>query len=81
MTGIIQYPSQISLCKAAQAYYKPEDFGVVKHAELHHFSDASQSGFGQSSYLRLVSDNGQFVVPLPSVRQELYFKKLYNSKT
>lgn len=36
--------------------YKPEDFGEVKTAELHHFSDASQNGYGQCSYLRLMDD-------------------------
>ena len=27
--------------------FKPKDFGEVKTVELHHFSDASQSGYGQ----------------------------------
>ena len=36
--------------------YKPEDFGKVKTVELHHFSDASQNGYGQCSYLRLMDD-------------------------
>ena len=31
-----------------------EDFGETASAELHHFSDASQSGYGQCSYLRLM---------------------------
>lgn len=31
----------------------PKDFREVKSIELHHFSDASQSGYGQCSYLRL----------------------------
>ena len=39
--------------------YKPEDFGRNKLAELHHFSDASQYGYGQSSYLRLVDESGK----------------------
>lgn len=34
---------------------KPENF-TVKTAELHHFSDASQSGYGIVSYLRLTND-------------------------
>ena len=37
--------------------FKPEDFGVVKRVELHHFSDAIMTDYGQSSYLRLVDDN------------------------
>lgn len=34
--------------------HKPQEFDEVKKAELHHFSDASQYGYGQCSYLRLV---------------------------
>ncbi|XP_077991041.1 uncharacterized protein LOC144445377 [Glandiceps talaboti] len=34
--------------------YKPEGFKDLKKVELHHFSDASQTGYGQSSYLRLI---------------------------
>ena len=39
--------------------FKPEGFGVVKSAELHHFSDASTTGYGQCSYLRLVNNNNE----------------------
>ena len=39
--------------------YKPEDFGEVKAIELHHFSDSSQAGYGQCSYLRLLNDSDQ----------------------
>ncbi|XP_030828067.1 uncharacterized protein LOC105436445 isoform X1 [Strongylocentrotus purpuratus] len=35
--------------------YKPRDFGEIKAVELHHFSDASQEGYGQCSYIRLVN--------------------------
>ena len=34
--------------------FKPKDFGEVKSFELHHFSDASQSGYSQCSYLRVI---------------------------
>ena len=37
--------------------YKPDDFGRVVNAQLHHFSDASVKGYGQCSYLRLVNEN------------------------
>ncbi|XP_070567346.1 uncharacterized protein [Ptychodera flava] len=37
--------------------YIPPDFGPVLTTELHHFSDASTSGYGQCSYLRLVGQN------------------------
>ena len=38
---------------------KPEDFGEVRAVEVHHFSDASQAGYGQCSYLRLLNENNQ----------------------
>ncbi|XP_053398928.1 uncharacterized protein LOC128556932 [Mercenaria mercenaria] len=37
---------------------KPEGFGEVVSAELHHFSDASSTGYGQCSYIRLVNAEG-----------------------
>lgn len=36
--------------------YKPTDFGQVVHAELHHFSDASTTGYSQCSYIRQIDD-------------------------
>ncbi|XP_028517140.1 uncharacterized protein LOC110246561 [Exaiptasia diaphana] len=33
------------------------DFGELKNVELHHFSDASNEGYGQCSYLRLVDEH------------------------
>ena len=35
--------------------YKPRGFGKVMTTELHHFADASQSGYGMCSYLRFVN--------------------------
>ncbi|XP_041461230.1 uncharacterized protein LOC121412484 [Lytechinus variegatus] len=35
--------------------YKPHNFGQVKATEIHHFSDASQNGYGQCSYVRFVN--------------------------
>ena len=29
--------------------------GIIKKASLHHFSDASEEGYGQSTYLRLLN--------------------------
>ena len=40
-------------------YYKPEYFGNVTRAELHHFSDASFKGYGQCSYLRLINKDNK----------------------
>ena len=42
---------------SVQRCYKPAEFGEVKKWELHSFSDASQDGYGQCSYLRLVDAN------------------------
>ncbi len=39
--------------------YKPRDFGLMECVELHHFSDASQDGYGQCSYLRFVNNFGR----------------------
>ena len=39
--------------------YKPHDFGEPSRIELHHFSDASQTGYGQCSYLRFIAPNGK----------------------
>ena len=36
--------------------YQAPGFGMTKKVELHHFSDASSSGYGQCSYIRLVND-------------------------
>ncbi len=36
---------------------RPKDFGMIRMAQLHHFSDASQCGYGTVSYLRLEDEN------------------------
>ena len=33
---------------------KPKNYGAQKSAQLHHFADASDSGYGLVSYIRLV---------------------------
>ena len=38
---------------------KPEDFGIIKEPPIHNFSDASEEGYGQSTYLRLVNVSGK----------------------
>ncbi|KAL0151519.1 hypothetical protein M9458_053171 [Cirrhinus mrigala] len=38
--------------------YVPANFGKVIKRELYHFSDASNSGYGQCSYLRLTNEEG-----------------------
>ena len=37
----------------------PAGFEKTKSMELHHFSDASTTGYGQSSYLRMVNENDE----------------------
>jgi Pao retrotransposon peptidase. len=37
---------------------KPEDFGQIVECQLHHFSDASQVGYGTVCYLRMVNEEG-----------------------
>ena len=39
--------------------YKPKRFGKVVSFSLHYFSDASESGYGQATYLRLVDTAGK----------------------
>ena len=39
--------------------YQPVGFGCIKECELHHFSDASSTGYGQCSYLRLLDDSNK----------------------
>ncbi len=39
--------------------WKPKGFESVQSTQVHHFSDASQKGYGTASYLRLVNDSGQ----------------------
>ncbi|XP_063968310.1 uncharacterized protein LOC129267694 [Lytechinus pictus] len=42
-----------------QRCYKPAGFGDVKKMQLHHFSDASTTGYGECTYLRLTNDEGK----------------------
>ena len=38
--------------------FKPKGFGDLTDIQLHHFSDASEVGYGAASYLRLKDDAG-----------------------
>ena len=44
---------------------KPPGFGRPFQAEVHSFSDPSESGIGQVSYLRTVNSNGEVHVSFP----------------
>ena len=37
---------------------KPKNFGEVIHCSLHYFSDACETGYGMSAYIRLVNVEG-----------------------
>ena len=41
-----------------ERFLKPANFGNIVTSQLHHLSDASETGFGSVSYLRLSDDNG-----------------------
>ncbi|XP_037113011.1 uncharacterized protein LOC119126082 isoform X2 [Syngnathus acus] len=42
-----------------QRCYLPDSFKEVQRYELHHFSDASVTGYGECSYLRAIDTSGQ----------------------
>ncbi|KAK0154203.1 hypothetical protein N1851_003715 [Merluccius polli] len=39
--------------------FKSKHFGKPTRAQLHHFSDASENGYGTASYLRMENDQGE----------------------
>ena len=39
--------------------FKPTNVGKIKSSQLHHFSDASQKGYGAVTYLRIADDTGK----------------------
>ena len=42
-----------------QRCFKPTNFGEISSISLHHFSDASELGYGHCSYTRMISKKGQ----------------------
>jgi hypothetical protein len=56
--------------------YKPVDFGKVVEAELHHFSDASSTGYGQCSYIRQVDDQDQVHCALVMAKARVVPRKI-----
>ena len=52
-------------------YICPSNFDEIVKTELHHFSDASATGYGQCSCLRLVDCKGQIHVSLVSAKSRV----------
>ena len=57
MVGLEGKSLSTKVAEESICYYQ-DDFGTVYDIHLHHFSDISQLGLGQCSYLRLVSEQG-----------------------
>jgi len=51
--------------------YKPVDFGEVKSIELHNFPDASTSGYGQRSYLKMTNLQGRIYCTLAMAKSRV----------
>ena len=56
--------------------YKPADFGKVLQVELHHFSDASSTGFGQCSYIRQIDDQSRVHCALVMAKARVVPRKI-----
>ena len=56
--------------------FKPDNFGTPDNVEIHHFSDASEVGYGTVSYLRLENDRGIHVSFLTSKARVAPVKKV-----
>ena len=56
--------------------YKPLGFGTVKKYELHHFSDASYSGYGQCTYVRLINTQDEIHCALVMAKARVTPKKV-----
>ena len=52
-------------------YYKPEDFGTIATVQIHHFSDASEVGYGALFYLRFVDADSEVHCPLVMSKSHL----------
>jgi len=44
--------------------FKPKEFGEIVNMSIHHFSDASDVGYGEASYIRLENSKGQVTCSL-----------------
>ena len=55
---------------------KPSDFRKIVNISLHNFSDASEIGYGECSYLRVVDENENIYCSLIMGKERVDPKKL-----
>ena len=55
---------------------KPDNFGKVVNVSLHYFSDASELGYGQCSYIRIVNEISRVYCRLLLGKSKVVPKKL-----
>ena len=57
--------------------YYPHQFGTLSKLELHHFADASTTGYGACTYLRVQNTNGDVPWPPPGkfCMEDMYLRK------
>ena len=58
---------------------KPHMFGKIVETSLYHFSDASEKGYGQCSYIRLLNDEGKIHCSLLVGKSRVTLKKFLSS--
>ena len=55
---------------------QPPNFGRIVDISIHHFSDASEHGYGQCSYIRYVNEDGLIHCSLLLGKSRVFPKKL-----
>jgi hypothetical protein len=70
----VRWRSQLPLLEQIRVprCFKPANFGKVISTSLHHFSDASQTGYGQCSYIRFVNESGEVHCSLVMGKSRVY---------
>ena len=59
----------------ARRCVKPDNFGKVVNVSLHHFSDASELGYGQCSYIRMANETDRVHCSLLLGKSRVVLKK------